>query len=122
MTPQPPLRQQVQLARPVSRLDARAAVELTKDLPHVHVDRAGAQAELLRHLAVGAPDRDEPDNLELAPAQARAVGVGGGARPEPAAHRLAERRDLARGRGRERPGAELAGGAVGVAEAIERRL
>ena len=50
------------------------------------------------------------------------LGVGRRAAPEPAHDRLAERRHLARRLGGERPGAELARRAVGVAEALERRL
>ena len=81
----------------------------------MHVDRARAEEQLLRDVAVGAADRDQPHDLELAPGQA-------GLLAHPPRHRAAELRDLGRGLGRQRAGAELARGAVGAAEALERGL
>ena len=63
------------------------------------------------------PTATQPHDLALAARQAGAVGVGLRAHAEPLGDRLAERGDLARRRGGQRPGAELARGAVGARRA-----
>ena len=116
------LGEESELARPVRRLDARAAVELAQHVAHVHVDRAGAEEQLLRRSRGSCARRRRG-------ARPRARGASGprrrrrrpARRPSRAADRLAERGDLARGLGGQRARAELARGAVGVAEALERR-
>jgi hypothetical protein len=95
------------LAGVVRRLHARAAVQLAQDVAHVHVDGAPAEEEVLRDLAVGAPDGEQSHDFELSPRQSRAVGVRGRAHAESAAHRLAEDGYFARRFGRELARAEL---------------
>ena len=73
----------------------------------MHVDRARAEEELLRDLAVRVPDRHEAHHLELAAGQPGAVGVGGRAPAEAAHHGFAERGDLARRLGGKRSGASF---------------
>src|SRR4051794_38518021 len=100
--------EQAELAGAAGGVYAGAGVELAQQVPYVHVDRARAEEQLGRDLAVGAARTDEPDDLQLAAGEAGAVDLGGGAAPEAADDRLAERRHLARRLGRERPGSELA--------------
>src|SRR5215207_697172 len=85
---------QAELAGAARGLHARAAVELAQDVPHVHVDRARAEEQVLRDLPVGAARGHELDDLTLAPRQPAAVGVGDRAPPQPVEHGLAERGDL----------------------------
>src|SRR5919202_4578914 len=62
--------EQPELARAPRRVGPRAAVELAQDVAHVGVDRAGADEQLLGDLAVGATDREQPHDAQLAPREA----------------------------------------------------
>ena len=85
----------------------------------MHVDRARAEEEVVRDLAVGAPDGDQAQHLELAAREARAIGVGLGADAEPLGDGLTEPRDLHRRGGRQRACAELAGRAIGATQSLQ---
>ena len=62
--------EQAELRRFAGRLGAGATAELGQDVADVHVDRARAEEQLPGDLAVGAPDRDKAQHLELTPRQA----------------------------------------------------
>ena len=57
--------EQAELRRSSGRFGARATAELGQDVAHVHVDGARAEEQLPGDLAVGTPDRDKAQDLEL---------------------------------------------------------
>src|SRR5215207_11376864 len=81
--------QYAQLAGPVDRLHARAAVELAQDVAHMHVDGAWAEEQIAGDLAVRAPHRDEAYHLELPARQPGRLVARAGAASQPAGHRAA---------------------------------
>ena len=62
--------EQAELHRSAGRLGAGATAELGQDVADVHVDGAWAEEQPLGDLAVGAPDRDKAQHLDLTPRQA----------------------------------------------------
>src|SRR5215218_8259501 len=104
-------------ASPRHATDNRASRECC-----VHVDGAWAEVELARDLAVGPPDGDEAQHLELATREARADEVACGAAPEPLLDRLAERLERARRPIRQRLRPELARAAIGIRQSLDGRV
>ena len=96
-------------------------LELAQDVAHVHVHRARAEEQVVRDLAVRAADGDEPHDLALA-ARRPPPSASASARPTEPRRPTRRARHLARRLGGQRARAELARGAVGVAQALEREL
>ena len=85
----------------------------------MHLDRARTENELVRDLGVGAPDRDEPENLELATGQAASLELPCRASADSPVDLLTELLESGSGARDERPRTEPAEAAIGVDETID---
>jgi hypothetical protein len=81
-----------------------------------------AEEEVTRDLAVRPADRDEPEDLELAPRQPAVLELAGGPSSQPSIGRLAERLELGRRLKPEGACLELPEGPVRVEEPVDSRL
>src|SRR5687768_10615531 len=102
---------QVVIQRVTHELGTARDAELLLDVRPVRLDGADAQEELLRDLAVGVPERDQAQHLDLAVAQLRERS-----------HRAVRRGRHARAEVRVEPGTAARGGADGLHELGPRRV
>jgi hypothetical protein len=87
----------------------------------VHVDSAWAEEQLPGDLAVGAPDRDQPQHLDLTPRQAGVLKLARGASTESTLDPLAEASQLLGRGGRQGTGPEPTAGAVDGGQQFDRQ-
>jgi hypothetical protein len=93
---------QTQPSRSVRGFGAGAATELDQDVAHVHVDGAWADEQRSGELAVGPPDRDEAEHLELTSRQSGVLELVRRSSTESPIDLLAEARQLLSCNGRDR--------------------
>src|ERR671937_1835377 len=117
-----PWADQAELGRAPRCVGPRAAAELHPDVLHVRVDGAGVEEQLARDLAVRLADRDQPQDLDLAPGQAAVGELCGRHAAETALDTLAERGEVVRDPGGERASAETPRGAMRGHELLDGRV